>query len=331
MITLQKTPGKPFLVLNLSDPQLGDGEWAEGHRNRLILETTVRELAARVKPDLITVSGDLSWAGNDHAYDMLADFLDSFGIPWAPVWGNHDNQGGAAYIDTVADRYLGHKYCIYEKGDPAIGNGNYVIGIEESGRLVSAILMMDSHDRDPYTDADGNEQMAWARLTEPQMDWYRAQITALREIGCDDTAIIMHIPFYAYNTAARAAFRNYDEEARKTLTPETAIPGADCWNPGYEDSVGVQYEGVCSYVYDDGVFDTVLELGSTKHVIVGHDHVNNWIINHQGVKLVYSLKAGAGCYWNPNLNGGTVLTVTSDGAASVHHEYVDVSGILNAQ
>lgn len=329
MITLKKTPEKPFLVLNFSDPQLGDGEWAEGHRNRRILETTVKTLIERVKPDLITVSGDLSWAGNDHAYDMLADFLDSFEIPWAPVWGNHDNQGGADCIDAVADRYLGHKYCVYEKGDPAIGNGNYVIAVEENGTLVSAILMMDSHDRMPYTDADGNEQMAWARLTEPQIEWYREQIKALHERGCDDTSIIMHIPFYAYRHAAQAAYRDYSEEARKQLTPETAVPGADCWNPGYEASLGVQYEGVCSYEYDDGVFDAVLELGSTKHVIVGHDHINNWIIRYRGVYLVYSLKAGAGCYWNPILNGGTVLEIGSDGAERVYHEYVDVSDILN--
>lgn len=328
MITLQKTPGKPFLVLNLSDPQLGDGEWAEGHRNRQILETTVKTLIERVKPDLITVSGDLSWAGSDHAYDMLADFLDSFAIPWAPVWGNHDNQDGAAYIDTVANRYLGHPYCVYEKGDPSIGNGNYVIGIGEDGKLVSAILMMDSHDRDPYTDADGNEQMAWARLTAPQMDWYRAQINVLQEVGCNDTSIIMHIPFYAYNCAAQAAYKNYDEEARKTLTPAAAIPGADCWNPGYEDSVGVQYEGIGSYALDDGVFETVRDLGSTKHVIVGHDHVNNWMINYQGVKLVFSMKAGAGCYWTPVLNGGTVLQIGATGVERVYHEYVDVSDIL---
>lgn len=328
MITLKKTPGKPFRVLNLSDPQLGDGEWAEGHRNRRILETTVRTLVERVHPDLITVSGDLSWAGNDHAYDMLADFLDTFGIPWAPVWGNHDNQGGADYIDTVADRYLTHRLCVYEKGDPAIGNGNYVIAVEEDGAIVSGILMIDSHDRDPYTDADGNEQLAWARLTGPQMAWYQEQIAALRARGCDNTSIIMHIPFYAYNTAYQAAYAKPDEASRKQLTPETAVPGADCWNPGYEDSLGVQYEGIGSYVSDDGVFEIIRDTGSTKFVIVGHDHINNWMINYQGVKLVFSLKAGAGCYWTPVLNGGTVLEIGSAGAERVCHEFVDVSDIL---
>lgn len=331
MFTLKKSKDKPFLVLNLSDPQLGSGEWEEGHKNRRILETTVGELIERVKPDLVTVSGDLSWAGHDHAYDMLADFLDSFEIPWAPVWGNHDNQDGPEFVDSVADRYLTHKFCIYEKGDPAIGNGNYVIAIEEEGKIVSALIMIDSHDCSPYIDPEGNEHSAWARLSEPQMEWYKEQITALRALGCDDTSIIMHIPFYAYNDAARAAFKNYDEEARKQIKPEDAVPGADCWNPGYEDSIGVQYEGIGSYTVDEGVFDIVRDLGSTKHVIVGHDHVNNWMINYQGVKLVFSMKAGAGCYWTPILNGGTVISIGSEGVQSVHHEYVDVSAIVDGE
>ena len=331
MITLHKKPDKDFKILNITDPQLSNEEWADTHKNRAILTHTITELVKSAEPDLITVTGDLAWAGHDVAYDALADFLDSFGIPWAPIWGNHDNQGGAEYIDTVADRYLGHKYCIYEKGDPSIGNGNYVIAVEENGKTVSAILMIDSHDRMPYTDADGNEQISWARLTEPQMAWYREQITALQAMGCDDTSIIMHIPFYAYNTAYLAAYANADEASRKQLTPETAIPDADCWNPGYEDSIGVQYEGIGSYTVDEGVFDIVRDLGSTKHVIVGHDHVNNWMINYQGVKLVFSMKAGAGCYWTPILNGGTVISIGSEGVQSVHHEYVDVSAIVDGE
>ena len=108
-------------------------EWADGHKARRILEHTVRELIERTSPDLITISGDLAWAGHDHAYDMLASFIDSFNIPWANVWGNHDNQNGAEYIDSVATRYMSYKNCIYEKGDRSLGNGNYVICIEEQG------------------------------------------------------------------------------------------------------------------------------------------------------------------------------------------------------
>ncbi|MBQ3637873.1 MAG: metallophosphoesterase, partial [Clostridia bacterium] len=134
MFRLEKKPGEDFIVLNLSDPQLGDGEWAENHPNRLILEGTVRELVKRVRPGLITVSGDLAWAGNDEAYDALADLLDSTGVPWAPMWGNHDNQGGPEKVEAVVKRYLTRPLCLYERGPADLGNGNYVIRIEEEGR-----------------------------------------------------------------------------------------------------------------------------------------------------------------------------------------------------
>jgi hypothetical protein len=320
MFALKKTPGKDFILLNLSDPQLGDGEWAEGHPNRAILEGTVTELCRRVKPDLITVSGDLAWAGDDLAYDALADLLDSFGIPWTVMWGNHDNQGGADYIESVVKRYLTRPLCLYERGPANLGNGNFVIRIEENGRPVEGIIVMDSHDRAPYVNEKGEESMEWAKLWPEQIAWYREQIAALKEDGCRDAALLMHIPIYAYREAHAAAEKPGID--RKAITPAQA-DGDEVWNPGYESSFGVRHEGICSYPADEGMFGAILEGGLTKTLIAGHDHVNNTVIRHRGVAFVYSLKAGAGCYWEPSLNGGTVLRITENGVGEIRHEYVD--------
>jgi len=320
MFTLQKKKNKDFLVLNLSDPQMGDSEWDVNHRNYKILTETVKTLVDRVHPDLITISGDLSWAGNKVAYEALASFLDTFRIPWAPVWGNHDNQDGPDFINSVVDGYLKHPYCLYEKGDPAIGNGNYVIKIEEEGKPVEAIIMMDSHDRDPWTDETGKETWAWAKLIPEQLDWYRDQIAALSAEGYTDTTMIMHIPIYAYWDAWNAAIRP-DVEFEKITIAESHT--GDCWNEGYKDSFGVRNEEICSYPADEGAFAVIRELGSTHHIISGHDHVNNFVIPYEGVKFIYSMKAGAGCYWKPTLSGGTVLKITDKGVNDVWHEYVD--------
>ena len=43
MIILKKNPQKDFVVLNLSDPQLGASEWVDGHLHRTILERTITE------------------------------------------------------------------------------------------------------------------------------------------------------------------------------------------------------------------------------------------------------------------------------------------------
>ncbi len=328
MITLKKSPDRDFLILNLTDPQLGNEEWDENHKNYKILTTTIRTLIERTRPDLITVSGDLAWAGCTKAYSMLADFLDRFRIPWAPVWGNHDNQNGPESVDAVADMYLTHEYCVYEKGDPALGNGNYVIAVEEDGKTVEGVLMMDSHDRMPYTNAEGETSNAWAKLIPEQLVWYREQVEELKKLGCSDTTMIMHIPIYAYRDAWAAAFREGADAAKVTVEESY---GDSCWNDGYKDSYGVRYEGIASYPADEGAFDVMLELGSTKHIVCGHDHVNNYVIDYKGVKFIYSLKTGAGCYWNPVLNGGTYLRVTKDGVTDVWHEYVDVSEIVNAE
>ena len=325
MKILRKNPSRDFTVLNLTDTQLSNEEWAEGHICRRILEHTVKELINRTSPDLITISGDLSWAGNDHAYDMLASFLDGFNIPWAPVWGNHDNQGGAEYIEKLADRYMTHPYCMYEKGDSTLGNGNYVILIKENDAPAKAIIMIDSHDREPYLNSDGNTSEVWARLLPHQITWLSDQLSYLRSIGCSDATLILHIPIYAYRKASNAAYRQ--DIIRKDVTIDLSN-GNECWNEGYEGSTGVEYEAISSYPEEDGVFDVLKKSKIVRHVLAGHDHVNNWMISYEGIKMIYGLKTGAGCYWNKLLNGGTVFKINSNGVYNVYHEYVDVSSII---
>ena len=326
MIILQKTLDKDFIVLNLTDIQLNNDEWAEGHVNREIVEYTVKELVKRTNPDLITVSGDLAWAGCDGAYAMLAEFLEQFQIPWAPIWGNHDNQNGAKYIDKIATLYQSQPHCLYEKGALSLGNGNYVICIEEDGKIVESIFMMDSHDKVTYVDEQGEEKLAWAKLTAEQIEWYKEQTDIVKGKGCTDSTLIVHIPIFAYRTASRAAYKGSISLNEVTLAQ---AEGADCWTEGYLDSVGVQHEDVSSYPYDDGVFAAIKEKGITKHVIAGHDHVNNWIIRYDGVKMIFALKTGPGCYWDSCMNGGTVLKINQNGVYNVSHEYVDISHILS--
>ena len=322
MKTMMKQRGKDFKILNLTDPQLSNEEWAEGHTHRAIFEYTLTELVKRVQPDLITVSGGISWAGQDHAYDMFAAFIDGLGIPWAPVWGNHDNQDGPEYIDSLATRYMTFPNCIYEKGDAALGNGNYVISIEEDGVPVEAVVMLDTHNLAPYTNADGKTEFVWAKLMPEQAQWLEKEITSLKARGCKSATLIMHIPIYAYRHASKAAYK--DGIDLKNVTPEMA-DGPDCWNEGYTDSIGVQYEGIGSYPEEDGMLDAFKKLGIIKHLVAGHDHINDFMINYAGIKMIYALKIGAGCYWNPILNGGTVLSINKNGVYDARHVYVDVT------
>ena len=324
-VVLQKKAGREFIILNLSDPQMSVLEWTatEGAErdNRVILKRTVSELVSRVKPDLITISGDLSGDGHE-AYRQLADFLDTFGIPWAPVWGNHDNEAGVENIKALEAIFSRHPLCLFQAGPPELGSGNYVLRIIEGVRPVTALFLVDTHDRVPWPTADDSNALVWAKLWPTQFDWYRRQVAILRQEGFHDSAMIMHIPIYAYNQAFEAA---YDGKADcKELAYSQTLNGA-CWKPEYKEAFGCCHESICSHPADDGAFAVLLEEDFTKTLLCGHDHVNNFVIPYRGIRLAYSLKTGPGCYWEAALNGGTVLVVGSDGICDIRHEFVDVA------
>ena len=63
-----------------------------------------------------------------------------------------------------------------------------------------------------------------------------------------------------------------------------------------------------------GLFDAVLEEGSTKNIIVGHEHENDLSVLYKGVRLSYAVKCGDECTaFAETLNGGSTLTIDKDG------------------
>jgi len=321
MYTLIKQKNKDFIILNLADIQLGDGEWAEGHKNKEILTATVNELVARTKPDLITLSGDQSWAGNTDAYIKLGEFIDSFKVPWTFVWGNHDQQHGYEFIDSIVDKYSRFSNLLFENGPKELGRGNFALGICSRSEPICALILMDTHDRRPYTDEQGVTRDEWASLYPEQFVFYEKTAKELMAKGYKESAVITHIPIFAYRKASESAFKEGVDKAG--VSPEESYAGG-CWNKGYESSFGVEYEGICSYPEDDGFFELMLSLGFTTNYICGHDHVNCSSIEYKGIRLTYALKTGAGCYWNPKLNGGTLLRITDNGIKEIKHEFVAI-------
>lgn len=88
--------------------------------------------------------------------------MESFNIPWAFVFGNHECLDIAYEKDEVldpekiADRQTLSDYleslpnCIYEAGDKNVdGMGNYYYNVkDDEGNVLTSLIMMDSHSYD---------------------------------------------------------------------------------------------------------------------------------------------------------------------------------------
>ncbi len=314
-VELEKDPGKDFVVLNLADIQLDDGE-ALGETGKQVKNNTDR-LVAQVQPDLITLTGDNAWGSQ--AYLQLIKMLDAYGVPWAPVMGNHDGQGCPSEF-WCAYKLAHAKNCVFKFGPAGMGYGNYIINVTQNNEIVHTLFMMDTHS---YIEEDGINGPAgtgdndnYDHLWTEQLEWYSWAVDGIEKIAGKtvESTVILHIPLYEYKTA-------WDEATGgAACDPETEVT----FIGEYADtSYGVRHENGGWPPQSNGFFELIKQKGSTKNVIAGHDHVCDSSILYQGVRLTYALKDGPGCYWEPELNGGTTLLIGSDGHATVEHRFID--------
>lgn len=87
---------------------------------------------------------------------------------------------------------------------------------------------------------------------------------------------------------------------------------------------GRNTEEVCCPRENTGMFEAMKELGSTKGVFCGHDHVNFSIIDYQGIKLAYGLKSSNYIYHDNDKLGGRLITIQANGnftSKLIHESY----------
>lgn len=304
-VELEKDPDSDFKILNLTDIQLNS---FQGYDEKgQIAKKTIDKLVNDVQPDLITVTGDNAWATD--TYIKFVNDIDSYGIPWAPVMGNHDGQGCISEFWCAYEMYKKDN-CLFKFGPKDMGYGNYIINITESGNIIHTLFMMDTHSGVEEDNINGTKGSGYDHLWQNQLDWYKWAVNGISTIAGHtvESTVFFHIPVYEYKLAWNDA---YDTEN-------------NCFKEAYKDtSFGVNHEDVCCASQNNGFFRLCKDLGSTKNMVCGHDHINSSSIPYNGIRLTYGLKCGAGCYWEEEMSGGTLITVNSKGNAEIQHIFVD--------
>lgn len=318
-VILSKELGTQFKILNFADIQINSP--LDLNKNTITYKT-MKKTVDEVKPDLITLSGDNAWGRlTKSCVKKLIGVMESFGVPWAPVYGNHDREGNAD-LNWLGEMYAEAEHCLFRKGPVNIGGvGNYVINITENDKIVHSLIMIDSHSKRDYSSMMASDYTYYDNkgkieklgfgydfIALSQIEWYKWVIKGIKDYNGGVTvpsSAIFHIPLMEYQFAYSA----YKET-------------------GFDASIGSgeQRESVGCGMYNSGMFDAILEMDSTKNVLVGHDHVNDFSVIYQGVRLTYGVKTGDECYWvkDRSVNGGTVLTLETDNTMTVSQHYVNV-------
>ena len=306
-VILKKQKGRDFVILNFTDVHFSDYDYRawfafEG-------EATMKRLVAETNPDLITVSGDIV-CGDSTLYSMkrFTDLMESFGVPWAPMYGNHDDEANCD-LNYLADIMMKSPHCVMQKGDARMGVGNYVLSICEENddgslQLTEALVIMDSHHSQP-----NDLQQQW-------FSWVADGVNALSG-NTAEISLMMHIPLPDYQYAYDAAW-NAEKNA---------------WNDGYH-AAGALHEKICCErdgngdPLDRGFFDVIKSKGTVKHLLCGHDHLNDFSVSYQGVQLTYMMKLGYASGFRLGFNGCTVIRVGDRGVNRITHKTVTYGATL---
>ncbi|MBQ8451920.1 MAG: metallophosphoesterase [Clostridia bacterium] len=279
--TIQKEKNKDFVILNLADVQMCD---LENTFNKSEIRNEIAYLIRKTKPNLITLTGDQTWSNeNLISLTSLISWLDSFKIPYAPVFGNHDygneKNSAVASENFCCDLYSQGKYSMFKRGPSNIGSlGNYVINIIEDGKIYKTLYMLNS----------GYDE----KISDSQIQWFKWNAEGIKNFNNGEYSsgmCFLHKPLPEYATAYR-----------KYLNGESDV-----------QVIGDVYVNDSLFgSLQNGFFQTT-KTCSVKDIICGHQHGNNFTLAYQGVRLTFALKTGklGGFYQDETicLNGATVL------------------------
>ena len=246
--------------------------------------------------------------------------MEKLGVYWTLGFGNHDTEAYSYYSrEDISKFYEGEdmKHCLFQTGDDEVdGYGNQVINIKNSkGIITQSLYLFDSHS---YINGDVlGLRWQYDNIHQSQVDWYKNTVNALNE---QNQKKLDELGLKEKSDIKSAAFFHIPLDEQREAWYEYA-------NNNFEDTenvklvYGVAGEGnkiVYSGVGEDELFETMLELGSTKAVFVGHDHYNNFSIEYKGIRLTYGMSvdylAYPGIYKKGSQRGCTLINFKPDGS-----------------
>lgn len=264
-----------FKILQLTDMHIGEAEdldWGPEQDRK-----TYRLLSSLIEfenPNLILLSGDILTGNNcdENAtayYQQMGEFVESFGIPWAVIFGNHDdadyeyNNGTTVESKTkrpqLAESLLPFPRSLTRIGPSNVtGTSNYVLEIYDSSsgsnNVVSQIVLLDSGGGSLPTSFDAS-----------QVKWFQRQLNTRQQVP---TVVFQHIPTVEFE---------YDQNK----------------------CLGTHKDGV-AYLSPDAGMMKVMESSENKvlFVAVGHNHGNDYCchMNHSSLHLCFGRHSGYGGY-----------------------------------
>lgn len=255
----------------------------------------INAMIDKYKPDLVILGGDNTVAPYEQKEDAVKEICNLFinkDVPFTLVFGNHDRQQDYEN-DALLELYQKHggEYCLAfdECADPntegggekGAGTHHLVVKDSKGEKPAYNLYMFDSHSTG-YSPT--GEDMGYGCVNTTQIEWYKKTSAELKEENGGITVPAMAFQHIIVQEIYDALYtkmpnmgkltRNYDGVSYSLLPNLTKLKD------------GFVYECPCPGYYNYGQFDAMKETGDVTAIFSGHDHINTFTVEKDGIDIV---------------------------------------------
>ena len=327
-----------FRILHLTDihdvePVMDDDE------NREIPESRDKEtlnvietLVEKTKPDLVVFGGDnISGYWEEFTYDYVKSTIEKItapirkrNIPLCVVFGNHDGEEGF-HTEFQMMQYMEYENCRSNLNDADVyGCGNCCVTIKgsKSGKDAFALWLIDSNDY--QRNSEGG--LSYDCVHGDQIEWYEKRAKELRDANGGEplpAILFQHIPVQQ----ELDGFEKTDENGDYTFERD-----GNYYKLGHKIIEGRIRECPCPPNTEKEYrqqFESWKKTGDVIAAFFGHDHVNDFHINIDGIDIYQTL--GSGYFTYGKERGGRLIILDENNPNSIYTESLEVERITDTK
>lgn len=267
-----------FKILQFTDVHYVHGD----SRSDTILLSIPKMLDAE-KPDLVVFTGDIV-VSKKEGWDEITKPVIDRKIPFIVTLGNHDHETGNTR-EEISEKVTSYPYNINTINNIGGRVLNNVIPVHTFKNNINVGALIYCFDSGAYSTIDGVKGYGW--ITNEQIEWYKKQslhYTVLNNYKPLPALAYFHIPLPEYRTA-------FNDEKNVRF--------------------GIRGEDECAPELNSGMFLAMREMRDVMGTFVGHDHVNDYIVNYYDIALAYGQFSGWNTTYTPKpiYNGARVVVL----------------------
>ncbi len=265
------------------------------------------------QPDLVVFAGDNIVTSDVRAYDQLLTPLAERGVPFTFVFGNHDDECSDLNKEEMLAEYQKYDGCLAFDADPALhgcATHNLPVLSSDGSKVAFNLWMFDSGD---YAYNSYGESVGYDWVRADQIEWYNTVRDAMTEENGGEL-----VPSLAFQHIIP------EEPAKKVFT-EVPFPLGDLTInfddgtsvlkvPNIHNYSGMVFEASCPGAGNDGQWQAMVDGGDVLGLVVGHDHVNNFIVNVDGIDLIQTPGVTYHSYYNDGYQGARIIELDENNA-----------------